>query len=122
MVKLLLESNKELKNINDKLFLSNNVFKGKLKNHQEFLTKHMNEDNKNKHKDDANKISNLTDQTNETKNIDKSETEIIAKENNSTNETVLKNNIDINVELDKIEKIQEFIKNKNVRNSEMNKI
>ncbi|CXI44185.1 myosin light chain B, putative [Plasmodium berghei] len=114
MVKLLLESNKELKNINDKLFLSNNVFKGKLKNHQEFLTKHMNEDNKNKHKDDANKISNLTDQTNETKNIDKSETEIIAKENNSTNETVLKNNIDINVELDKIEKIQEFIKNKNI--------
>ncbi|ETB57797.1 hypothetical protein YYC_04612 [Plasmodium yoelii 17X] len=113
LVKKILESNKELKSGNDKLFLSNNVFKGKLKNHKEFLTKHMNEDNKNKHKEDVNKISNLANQINETKNINKSETEIIPKENNSTNENEPKNNIDVNVELEKIEKIQQLIKDKN---------
>ncbi|WBY57441.1 myosin light chain B [Plasmodium yoelii yoelii] len=114
LVKKILESNKELKSGNDKLFLSNNVFKGKLKNHKEFLTKHMNEDNKNKHKEDVNKISNLANQINETKNINKSETEIIPKENNSTNENEPKNNIDVNVELEKIEKIQQLIKDKNI--------
>ncbi|SCM20941.1 myosin light chain B, putative [Plasmodium chabaudi adami] len=111
LVKKVLESNNELKNNNDKLFLHDNVLKGKLKAHQELLTKHMNE---HKLKEAANKIPSLTDQKNETENVDKPETGVMKKDNNSTNEVEPKNNQDIPVDLEKIEKIQEFIKNKNV--------
>ncbi|SCN60310.1 myosin light chain B, putative [Plasmodium chabaudi adami] len=111
LVKKVLESNNELKNNNDKLFLHDNVLKGKLKAHQELLTKHMNE---HKLKEAVNKIPSLTDQKNETENVDKPETGVMGNENNSTNEVEPKNNQDIPVDLEKIEKIQEFIKNKNV--------
>ncbi|VEV56359.1 myosin light chain B, putative [Plasmodium vinckei vinckei] len=110
LVKKVLESNNALKNNNDKLFLPNNMLKGKLKAHQEFITKHMNE---NKPKESVNKIPSLTDQKNETENLDKPETEVIEKGDNSINEVDPQNNQDINVEVEKIEKIQELIKNKN---------
>ncbi|CAD2104003.1 myosin light chain B, putative [Plasmodium vinckei petteri] len=111
LVKKVLESNSELKNNNDKLFLPNDILKGKIKAHQEFLTKHMNE---NKPKEVVNKIPSLIDQKNETENVEKLETEVMEKEDNSTNEVEPKNNQDINVEVEKIEKIQELIKNKNI--------
>ncbi|VTZ68757.1 myosin light chain B, putative [Plasmodium chabaudi chabaudi] len=111
LVKKVLESNNELKNNNDKLFLHDNVLKGKLKAHQELLTKHMNE---HKPKEAVNKAPSLADQKNETENADKPETGVMGNENNSTNEVEPKDNQDIPVDLEKIEKIQEFIKNKNV--------